>query len=68
MNQRPPETPRWVKVCAFLALALIVAIAALALFGGGDHGPGRHSSPGDATGAPPPSVGESHKPPAGGHR
>jgi hypothetical protein len=38
--------PRWVKVSAIIALALIV-LALIVLLAGGNHGPSRHqSSPG----------------------
>ena len=36
-------TPRWVKVSAGIALAVMVVIALVLLLGGGDHGPGRHT-------------------------
>ena len=34
--------PRWVKVSLAVAAVLLVLAVALMLFGGGDHGPGRH--------------------------
>jgi hypothetical protein len=35
--------PRWVKVSlAVAAVLLVLAIAVMLLFGGGEHGPGRH--------------------------
>lgn len=34
--------PRWVKVLGLAALALLMLVVVLMLFGGGDHGPGRH--------------------------
>jgi hypothetical protein len=47
-----PATPRWVKVFAVIAAAVIVVFLVL-LLSGGDHGPGRHSRP---------SGGERHTP------
>ena len=35
--------PRWVKVSAIIALALVVLLL-IALLAGGNHGPGRHQS------------------------
>lgn len=37
-----PATPRWVKIFGAAALLLAV-VALLAVFSGGEHGPGRHS-------------------------
>jgi hypothetical protein len=34
--------PRWVKVSLAVAAVLLVLAVALMLFGGGEHGPGRH--------------------------
>ena len=67
--------PRWVKVFGIIALVLVLLVGILLLAGGGPggHGPGRHTSSGDAGGpTPSSSVTESggvgnHKPPAGGH-
>ena len=65
-------TPRWVKVSAIIALALIVLVVVALLVGGGNHGPGRHSS-GDAGGQTPSSSvagsedAADHTPPAGSH-
>lgn len=36
--------PRWVKVFGIIALALVLLLVAMLLLGG-DHGPGRHSTP-----------------------
>ena len=36
-------TPRWVKVFGVIAVAAIVLLIVLLVFGGG-HGPGRHGS------------------------
>lgn len=42
-------TPRWVKVFAIIALAVIVLFVVLLLTKGpGGHGPGRHISIGDS--------------------
>ena len=40
----PPGAPRWVKVTALVALVAALLIGLLLLFGGGNHGPGRHSA------------------------
>jgi len=34
--------PRWVKIAAIIAGAVIVLFVAALLVGGGDHGPSRH--------------------------
>jgi len=65
-------TPRWVKVFGLIALTLVLLVGVLLLTGGGSHGPGRHTSSGDAGGQTPPSSvtesgSSSHRPPAGGH-
>lgn len=41
--QARPGVPRWVKVFALIALAVVVVLAAVMLLGG-EHGPGMHSS------------------------
>ncbi|MDQ3588391.1 MAG: hypothetical protein M3375_08595 [Actinomycetota bacterium] len=67
-------TPRWVKVVGAVALVLVVLVAILLLTGGGGHGPGRHTSAGDAggeksaSGVTAPGRPGGHEPPAGGHR
>ncbi|MFD7011345.1 hypothetical protein [Rhodococcus jostii] len=38
------RTPRWVKVIALVLGVLLVLVVAVMLFGGGNHGPGRHLS------------------------
>ena len=41
----PPHMPRWVKVAAIVAAALVLLFVVLQLTGiGGQHGPGRHIS------------------------
>ena len=77
-----PGTPRWVKVSGIIALVVVLLIAGLMLFGGGNHGLGRHlggdtppasaggrTPPSSDTEDPTPSGGElgGHAPPAGGH-
>lgn len=58
---RQPGTPRWVKVVYVLCAVVTVLIVALLLFGGGDHGPGRHTSLGnDAGRTVQPSVVDEH--------
>lgn len=70
-SDREPTTPapRWVKVTGAIALVVALLVAAMLLFGGGQHGPGRHSSSaaGHSLGS---SAGEGerageHSPPAG---
>ncbi|NHN33289.1 hypothetical protein [Paenibacillus agricola] len=41
-EDRPPRTPRWVKVSGIIAIVLVLLIVGLMLFGGGQHGPMRH--------------------------
>ena len=41
-------TPRWVKVSAIVALALLLVVVILLLTGIGNHGPSRHASGGGA--------------------
>lgn len=47
-----PGTPRWVKLSGIFIgiLFLLVVIVVFTDVGGGDHGPGRHASPGEAGG------------------
>jgi hypothetical protein len=35
-------TPRWVKVSAIIAVALVLLLVVVMLVGGGSHGPDRH--------------------------
>jgi len=44
---RPPGTPRWVKVFGLIAIVVVLLIAIMLLTG---HGPGRHTPSGDAGG------------------
>lgn len=39
--------PRWVKASAIVVLAIVLMVGLMLLLGGGEHGPGRHTS-GDA--------------------
>lgn len=39
-------TPRWVRVSAIVGGVLVLLLLGLLLFGGGQHGPGRHMSAG----------------------
>lgn len=48
----PPPRPRWVKVSAIVAAAVIGVLVVVALAGG--HGPGRHDPGGDEGGHKPP--------------
>ena len=47
MANRPPYpgTPRWVKAFGIVAIVLVLLVAIMLLSG---HGPGRHTSSGDA--------------------
>ena len=71
MANRPPYpgTPRWVKVFGIIVIVLVLLLGVLMLFGGGEHGPGRHALSGDAGGqVPPSSVMEDHALPEVGRR
>ena len=66
MGNRPsyPGTPRWVIAFGIVAIVLVVLVAIMLLSG---HGPGRHTSSGDAGGQVPPSgVREAHASPESG--
>lgn len=42
-KDRPPRTPRWVKVSGIIVIILVLLFFILKLTGvGGNHGPGRH--------------------------
>jgi len=44
-EDRPPSTPRWVKVSGIIVIVLILLFIIMKLTGiGGEHGPGRHMS------------------------
>jgi hypothetical protein len=47
MGNRPsyPGTPRWVKVSGMVVIVLVLLVLIMLLSG---HGPGRHTSSGDA--------------------
>jgi hypothetical protein len=47
MGNRPsyPGTPRWVKVSGIIVIVLVLLVVIMLLTG---HGPGRHTSSGDA--------------------
>lgn len=48
-GSKAPGAPRWVRVCAVVAGAVLVLLLVLKLAGvGGEHGPGRHVGVGDA--------------------
>lgn len=50
MKNRPPITPRWVKVAGIIVVILILLFFILKLTGiGSNHGPGRHIPEGDQT-------------------
>jgi len=64
---RPPSTPRWVKVFGIIVIVVVLLVVAVMFIGGGEHGPSRHTPSGDAGGqVPPSSVMEDHAPPEGG--
>lgn len=46
-KDRPPSTPTWVKISGVIAIVLVLLIVTLLLFGGGNHGPGRHAQGGE---------------------
>ena len=46
--QRPPSTPRWVKIIGVVVAVLLLVIVIVLVSGGDDdaqHGPGRHAGP-----------------------
>ncbi|MFC0274843.1 hypothetical protein ACFFIX_26395 [Metabacillus herbersteinensis] len=44
-EDRPPSTPRWVKVSGIIVISLVLLFVIMKLTGiGGNHGPGRHTS------------------------
>ncbi len=49
-RHREPATPRWVKLAAALAVAVVLLAALVILLDRGDHGPGRHAADGDTGG------------------
>jgi hypothetical protein len=67
MANRPPYpgTPRWVKMFGIIAIVLVLLMAMMLLSG---HGPGRHTSSGDARGQVTPSSFMQEHAPAGGGR
>jgi hypothetical protein len=51
---RPPSTPRWVKVFGIIVIAVVLLVVAMMFVGGGgEHGPARHAPSGDAGGQVP---------------
>lgn len=67
-EDRPPSTPRWVKLSGIIVIFLVLLVVIMMFIGGGDHGPGRHIPSGDLGGDTPlSSVIEDHTPPGGGH-
>lgn len=55
----PPSTPLWVKVFGIVGVVLVLLVVVMLLFGGGNHGPGRHMGS-HAGGHAQPSVGAEH--------
>lgn len=65
-EDRPPTTPRWVKVSGLIVIVLLLLYGILELIGvGGDHGPGRHGRHTPSGEQTTPSG--DHTPPEGGH-
>ena len=64
-DTRTAGTPRWVKVSAIVALALVVLVVVLLVTGrGGGHGPARHAPGGDGSpGHTGPPAGVTHEQP-----
>lgn len=49
-RESPPGMPRWVKIAAIIVGILVLLFVVLKLTGiGGEHGPGRHLSAGNAS-------------------
>jgi ABC-type cobalt transport system substrate-binding protein len=46
-GDRPPSTPRWVKVCGIIAIVLVLLFIIKIFISGGEHGPGRHMQGGE---------------------
>jgi hypothetical protein len=68
-EDRPPSTPRWIKVSGIIVIVLLLLYGILELTGvGGNHGPGQHKPTGNVSGqTQPSSVTEAHTLPGGGH-
>ncbi|HEX8932963.1 MAG TPA: hypothetical protein VF788_01950 [Pseudonocardiaceae bacterium] len=70
---RPPSTPRWVKVFGIIAIVVVLIFVVIRFTGvGGSHGPGRHTPSGNVGGQEAPlsnvtlsSVTEDYTPPGG---
>lgn len=43
-ENRPPSTPRWVKVSGIIAIVLVLLVVIMMFISGGKHGPMRHMS------------------------
>ena len=58
MDELPsyPGMPRWVKISAVIASMLVLLLVIVLVFGGGQHGPGRHCQSGNAGRTPPASA------------
>ncbi len=69
MANRPPYpgTPRWVKVFGIIFIVVVLLVVGFMFIGGGEHGPGRHTSSGQAGGqGAASSIMEDHVAPEGG--
>ncbi|MFC0469086.1 DUF2933 domain-containing protein [Halalkalibacter kiskunsagensis] len=49
-RESPPNMPRWVKVFGVIVIVLLLVFVIIHIFGGGEHGPGRHISSDDFAG------------------
>jgi hypothetical protein len=62
-NAETRRLPRWVKIAGLaIAILAVLGVLGMILLGGGDHGPGRHSSNDSLSNEIP-----SHSRPAAGH-
>lgn len=67
-EDRPPNTPRWVKVVGIIVIALVLLFVIMRFTGiGGEHGPGRHMPGGEPAGQIEQEAPGGHVPPKGGH-
>lgn len=49
-KERPPSTPRWVKISVIIVIILVLLFFLVKFTGlGGNHGPGRHIPGGEPT-------------------
>lgn len=48
-EDRPPSTPRWVKVFGVIGIVLVLLFGIIKFAGSGNHGPDRHIPSGSAS-------------------